>query len=197
MIKKVLLTVLVVILAYGLFSSFAHGVVIGNLVNTQSYTDIAKLAKQLNDDKATLEDKNNKQYPSALNRQQAAISNFKLNKAAYEELAMQASPADIRKANQKEVYLLDYLWMKIGTYANDSDIKVLIEPVENSSRIDFNVSGQYIAVINFIYDLENDVELAFNINNLVMQGGSSDAVTNAKFSVDGITVVTSINDLEN
>ncbi len=196
MIKKTLLFILVLLLLWGVVSSFAHGVRIGE-INTSSYTDIKKLAKDLNDKKIELNNKNDKEFPNALNRQQAAISSFKVNKSAYEELAMQASPADIRKANQKEIYLLDYLWMKIGTYANDSDIKVLIEPVENTSRIDFNVSGQYIAVINFIYDLENDSELAFNINNLVMQGGSSDAVTNAKFSVDGITVVTSVNEQEN
>ena len=196
MIKKVLLGVLVVILAYGLFSTFAHGVNIGTWVQTSSYTDIGKLSKELVDQKKELENKNTKEYPNAQNRLQASISTFKLNKTAYEELAMQASPADIRKANQKEIYLLDYLWMKIGTYANDSDIKVLIEPDPDTSKIDFNVSGQYIAVINFIYDLENDSELAFNINNIVMQGGSSDAVTNAKFFVDGITVVTSTNDLE-
>ena len=42
-----------------------------------------------------------------------------------------------------------------------------------------------------IYDLENDADLAFNIDNLVMQGGSSSAVTKASFQVRNINIITS------
>ena len=155
MIKKILLLALVVILAVGLFSSFAHGVslkLLGLTIDTKSYTDIAKMSQELVNKKNTLENKNTTEYPQAITRQQAAQSSFRINKSAYDELALKASPSDIRKANQKEEYLLDYLWMKIGTYANISDVKVLITPKQEESRIYFDVSGQYIAVINFIYD---------------------------------------------
>jgi len=197
MIKKILLLALVVILAVGLFSSFAHGVslkLLGLTIDTKSYTDIAKMSQELVNKKNTLENKNTIEYPQAITRQQAAQSSFRINKSAYDELALKASPSDIRKANQKEEYLLDYLWMKIGTYANISDVKVLITPKQEESRIYFDVSGQYIAVINFIYDLENDEDLAFNIDNMVMQGGSSDAVTNASFFVANVNVVTASSD---
>lgn len=197
MIKKILLLALVVILAVGLFSSFAHGVslkLLGLTIDTKSYTDIAKMSQELVNKKNTLENKNTTEYPQAITRQQAAQSSFRINKSAYDELALKASPSDIRKANQKEEYLLDYLWMKIGTYANISDVKVLITPKQEESRIYFDVSGQYIAVINFIYDLENDEDLAFNIDNMVMQGGSSDAVTNASFFVANVNVVTASSD---
>jgi len=197
MIKKILLLALVIILAVGLFSSFAHGVslkLLGLTIDTKSYTDIAKMSQELVNKKNTLENKNTVEYPQAITRQQAAQSSFRINKSAYDELALKASPSDIRKANQKEEYLLDYLWMKIGTYANISDVKVLITPKQEESRIYFDVSGQYIAVINFIYDLENDEDLAFNIDNMVMQGGSSDAVTNASFFVANVNVVTASSD---
>lgn len=197
MIKKILLLALVIILAVGLFSSFAHGVslkLLGLTIDTKSYTDIAKMSQELVNKKNTLENKNTTEYPQAITRQQAAQSSFRINKSAYDELALKASPSDIRKANQKEEYLLDYLWMKIGTYANISDVKVLITPKQEESRIYFDVSGQYIAVINFIYDLENDEDLAFNIDNMVMQGGSSDAVTNASFFVANVNVVTASSD---
>lgn len=192
MIKKILLFILVLILIWGLISSFAHGVsLFGGKIETSSYTDIAKLSQELVSKKRTLEKVNDTDYPQALVRQQASQSSFRINKSAYQELELNASPADIRKANQKEEYLLDYLWMKIGTYANDSDIKVLITPKPEESRIYFDVSGQYIAVINFIYDLENDDDLGFNVDNIVMQGGSSDAVTKASFYVGNVNVVNS------
>lgn len=194
MIKKLLLLILVCILGYGLFSSWAHGFsfnMFGLKYDISSYSGIAdkseKLVGRIND----LEKKNSTEYNSALNKQKAAISNFDNSKVEYEELAAQASVDEIREANQQEEYFLDYLWMKIGTYANNGDIKVLINPNYEAATINFDISGQYIAVINFIYDLENDTELAFNIDNLVMQGGSSSKVTKASFQVKNIKIVTS------
>ena len=194
MIKKLLLLILVCILAYGVFSSWAYGVsinIFGLDFTTSSYAGIATKADELNNRIDELEAKNNAEYKLALNKKQAAVSNFENSKNEYENLAAEASVEDIKEANKKEEYYLDYLWMKIGTYANNSDIKVLIDPNYDAKLINFDVSGQYIAVINFIYDLENDPDLAFNIDNLVMQGGSSAAVTKASFQVRDVTIITS------
>ena len=194
MIKKLLLLILVCILAVGVFNSWAHGFsfnMFGLKYSTSSYAGILEKAGQLNGKIDELNKKNTTEYNSALNKKQASVNNFETSKAEYEELASEASIDEIREANQIEEYFLDYLWMKIGTYANNSDIKVLIDPVYDAEIINFDVSGQYIAVINFIYDLENDSELAFNIDNLVMQGGSSAAVTKASFQVRNVKIKTS------
>lgn len=194
MIKKLLLLILVCILAVGVFNSWAHGFsfsMFGLKYSTSSYTGIAEKAGQLNSKIDELNRKNTTNYNSALNKKQSAVNNFETSKAEYEDLAAEASIEEIREANQIEEYFLDYLWMKIGTYANNSDIRVLIDPIYDAEIINFDVSGQYIAVINFIYDLENDPELAFNIDNLVMQGGSSAAVTKASFQVRNVKIITS------
>lgn len=194
MIKKVLLLILVCILGYGVFSSWAHGFTFDMFnikYSTSSYNGILDKAKQLNGKIDELETENTTNYQLALSKKKAAVSNFEKTKAGYEELAAQSSVEDIREANKIEEYFLDYLWMKIGTYANNSAIKVLINPNYEAELINFDVSGQYIAVINFIYDLENDPELAFNIDNLVMQGGSSAAVTKASFQVKNVKIITS------
>lgn len=194
MIKKLLLLILVCILGYGVFSSWAHGFsfnMFGLKFETSSYAGIAEKSVNLNGKIADLNNKNSSEYNQALNKKEAAISNFESSKAGYDELALQASIEEIREANKEEEYFLDYLWMKIGTFANNSEIKVLIDPNYEDETIDFSVSGQYIAVINFIYDLENDPELAFNIDNLVMQGGSSAKVTKAAFQVRNVKIITS------
>jgi len=194
MIKKLLLLILVCILGYGVFSSWAHGFsfnMFGLNFETSSYAGIADKSVNLNSKIAELNNKNSSEYNQALNKKEAAISNFTSSKKAYDELALEASVDEIREANKEEEYFLDYLWMKIGTFANNSEIKVLIDPDYENETIDFSVSGQYIAVINFIYDLENDPELAFNIDNLVMQGGSSAKVTKAAFQVRNVKIITS------
>lgn len=194
MIKKLLQLILVCILAVGVFNSWAHGFsfhMFGANWDVSSYSGIAEKSQQLISKVEELERKNTTEYNSALSKKKAAVNNFETSKAGYEDLATQASVEEIREANKREEYFLDYLWMKIGTYANNSEIKVLIDPNYEAATINFDVSGQYIAVINFIYDLENDSELAFNIDNLVMQGGSSAEVTKASFQVRNINIVTS------
>lgn len=194
MIKKLLLLILVCILAVGVFNSWAHGFSVdmfGIKYSTSSYAGIAEKAVQLNNKIDELNKKNTTDYKSATNKLDAAKNNFQDMKKKYDTLAANASIEEIREVNKEEEYFLDYLWMKIGTYANDSDIRVLIDPVYDAELVNFDVSGQYIAVINFIYDLENDPDLAFNIDNLVMQGGSSAAVTKASFQVRNIKIITS------
>ena len=199
MIKKVLLLALVIVLLIGLISSFTHGVNIslfGQEFKTSSYSTIIKESQDLVDKRAELEKLNTKDFESEKRLLKASESRFVNAKAQYDDVANNASVEEIRKANQEEKYLLDYLWMKIGTYANDSDIKVKIDPEPDKKIINFNVSGQYIAIINFIYDLENDSELKFNVDNIVMQGGSTSEITKASFTVGNVMVVTSDLDAE-
>ena len=196
MIRKVLLLVLVIVLAVGLYSSFAHGInvsLFGQNFNNKSYSSIIKESQELVNRRAELEKLNTKDFENEKNKLKSSESRFNSAKQAYDDVANNASVEEIRKANQEEKYLLDYLWIKVGTYANDSDIKVKIEPDNTKKIINFNVSGQYIAIINFIYDLENDPELKFNVDNIVMQGGSSSAVTKASFVVRNVDVVNTDN----
>ncbi len=194
MIKKILLLALVIVLLIGLVSSFLHGVNIslfGQQFSNGSYSTIIKESQDLVEQRKKLEKLNSSDFEYEKKLLAASESRFQTSKAQYDEVANNASVEEIRKANQEEKYLLDYLWMKIGTYANDSDIKVKIEPVSSKKIINFDVSGQYIAIINFIYDLENDSELKFNVDNIVMQGGSTSEITKASFTVGNVAVVTS------
>lgn len=194
MIKKVLLFALVIVLLIGLISSFTHGVNIslfGQDFKTNSYSTIIKESQDLVDQRNKLEKLNSTDFKYEEKLLSASKSRYETSKKQYDEVANNASVEEIRKANQEEKYLLDYLWMKIGTYANDSDIKVKIDPVPDRKLINFDVSGQYIAIINFIYDLENDQELKFNVDNIVMQGGSTSEITKASFTVGNVVVITS------
>ena len=196
MIRKILLLILVIVLAFGLWGAFSNGIsinIFGFKIETGSYTSLIKGAETLTTEKNQLQTLNDVTFKSEKNRLDASISNFKSNKEAYDDLAARASVEEIRAINQVKEYLLDYLWMKIGTYANDNDIKLLMTPNYQQAKINFDVSGQYIAVINFIYDLERDQDLSFNIDNIVMQGGSSDSITKANFVVSNVNIITAEN----
>lgn len=194
MIKKLLQLILVCILAVGVFNSWAHGFsfqMFGTSIDVSSYSGIAGKSQNLSNKVNELERKNTTEYNSAIDRKNSAVNAFNNSKTDYDTLALEASVDEVREANKEEEYFLDYLWMKLGTYADTNDIKWIPNINYEAETIDFDITGPYIAVINFIYDLENDPELAFNIDNLVMQGGSSAAVTKAAFQVRNIKVLTS------
>ena len=183
MIKKLLLVVLCGLLIYGIYTAVQNGIVLGSL-EIPSYHALVEGNATVDEKIEELEKLNSSTYPDNERRLQSK------RKSEYDELALTASAEEIAEANKREQYMLDFLWMKIGTYANSNNVKIKIEPETNTPVLDFDVSGQYISIVNFIYDLENDAELAFRVNNIVMQGGSSDSVTKATFFVTGVNIIT-------
>lgn len=189
MLRKLLLIALCVLLGYGIYNSVMQGYTFQNF-EVKSYATLVDENKNLDAKVSELKTENEVKFPSTERRLQSVKNEYKSKKEAYEELTATASKEDIAEANKKEQYMLDFLWMKVGTYANANDVKIKINPDVGTPVVEFNVTGKYISIINFIYDLENDTELAFNVDNIVMQGGSSDSVTKATFKVSGINIVT-------
>ena len=190
MIKKIGLLIIICVLLYGTYNVYKNGLTFSS-VKALSYEQIKTKSTELNNLIDKLEKLNNTDYKSELNNLESARTNFNSSKKNYEKLAASASADEIAEANKREEYLLDYLWIKIGNYANANNIKVLINPTAGVPVLNFDVSGPYISVINFIYDLENDAELRFDVDNIVMQGTTNLSDTKATFSVSGVNIVTS------
>lgn len=191
MIKKLCLLIVSVLLVVAIVNVHRSGLEIRSF-KVPSYNVITQKNETLNSDIKRLNDINTIDYNAATQLLAASQKNFKTRKSEYEDMASGASAADIAEANKEENYLLDYLWIKIGNYAEANDIKVLIDPAPSTHTIKFDVSGQYISLINFIYDLENDKELAFNVDNIIMEGASNATSAKATFTVGGIDVITAI-----
>ncbi len=188
MIKKIALFIIIVLFIFGTFNVYKNGLTFSS-VNALSYESITKKNAELNTAIANLNNLNKTEYGAMVSKLESAKSNFDTNQKAYETLAASASEKDIAEANKEEKYLLDYLWIKVGNYANENDIKVLIDPDISNRLVNFDVTGSYISIINFIYDLENDEELAFDVDNLIMEGADT-ADTKATFTVSNVLVVT-------
>ena len=189
MIKKLGLLIITCIFIFATYNVYKNGLAFGS-VDALSYAKIKSKNSTLNSKIDELESLNGTQYDSIKRQLESARQQFNRSKKEYDALAASASATEIAEANKREEILLDYLWIKIGNYANANNIKVLIDPSPFSSVIDFDVSGPYISIINFIYDLENDSELSFNVNNIIMEGTSNLSNTKAKFSVSGVNIVT-------
>lgn len=187
MIKKIALLLISVLFIFATYNVYNKGLTVGS-IKALSYNEITTKNTELNSEISKLEALNKTQYTSTVGRLEGAESSYNTAKKTYENLAATASPAEIAEAQKEERYLLDYLWIKIGNYANSNNIKVLIDPVIDTREINFDVSGPYISIINFIYDLENDSELAFDVNNIIMEGTSTSSDAKATFTVSNVLV---------
>ena len=160
--------------------------------NVMSYTEIRKQGDTLNANLKQIDTLNHSELPKAVSDVELAKTGFKNKKEEYETLESNASEAEIAEANKKQEYLLDYLWIVIGNYANDNNVRFKMTTDDVNMKIDFDITGSYVSIINFIYDLENDKNLNFNLNGIKMaQTSATGDTTKAYFSVSGIRVITS------
>ncbi len=194
--KKILLILLIGLTGYAtwLFATQGYEFDLGFVqINIPSYQEVQNNKENLDSKLTTLKNKNNNELVVEEGNVETSLKKYETKKQEYDMLAATASERDIAEANKIERYLLDYLWIKIGNYASDNDIKFKMTPDYDNYILTFDITGKYISVINFIYDLENDMDLNFEINGITIQGGSSDSIVKANFRVEGVRVVNSPN----
>ena len=195
--KKLLVLLIAVISIYGSITALKDGYVGIITEKFQLKFDVPSYV-QIQDEKAELDAKvkelnnlNKSGIPNASGEVGIELQNYANKKDAYEQLKSSANREQIAEANKIEIYLLDYLWIKVGNYANDNAVKFKMTPNQEMATLDFDITGSYISVINFIYDVQNDEELNFQLDGIVIEGASSDKEVKAKFTVEDINVVTS------
>lgn len=194
MIKKILLILLSVLFGYLTYVAFVSGINVNlNLpfnTKTLSYSEIMSQGATLNSKISEIENLNGVKVSAANNKLATEKANFEAKRDEYAQLEAEASEEEIAEANKKQEYLLDYLWIVIGNYANDNNVRFKMTTDDVNLRINFDITGSYISIINFIYDIENDENLKFNLNGIELASSSSADTTKASFSVDGVTVKT-------
>ncbi len=202
MIKNLILAGLSLLSLYLTYFIFKSGINLSgkvpflNSADVMSYSEIRAQGDELNNNIAMIEKLNKTELPLAKSQVDTEIARFKEQQRKYEILESNASEAEIAEANKKVEYLLDYLWIVIGNYANDNDVRFKMTTDDTNLRIDFDITGSYVSVINFIYDIENDKNLNFNLNGIKMARSTSTDTTKAYFSVSGIRVIRSIEEAE-
>ena len=80
---------------------------------------------------------------------------------------------------QVEKYNIEYLWTIIGNYATKNGVTLTLDIKSTSTaqdvyNLNFSLEGKYIGITDFIYSLEDDSELKFEIKDFKI---SSDKIT--------------------
>lgn len=189
--KKLLISILIVLLVILAYFAVFRGVSLGSL-QVLSVNQIVGLNDNLTNEIQKTNSLLKKEYPSKQEELSTSVTQLLENKEEYFKLAKVSTEGEISKANTEETYLIEYLWTKIGRHATSKGV-VLEFNVNASSNneknmydLSFIARGQYTGIIQFISALENDDKLNFKIENFKMTKDSTNLV--ATFNVKNIRI---------
>lgn len=188
--KNILITVISVLLTALIIICMVKGITIGKL-RILSIPEIKAGSLKLDSEIENLNNLKNVTYKKKLSDLQSSIKNLTTAKQTYLDLASISTDTEIQQANQEQTYAMEFLWDKVGTYATNEGItltwNVVSTGINNKYNLNFTTTGSYIGIINYIYKLENDSELAFRIENFKIVSAGTDNVT-ATFTVSNIGI---------
>ena len=167
-----------------------RGITIGNF-QILSIPEIKSSSEKLDSEIESLNNLKNATYKKKLDELQSSIKDLTKAKQGYLDLASVSTDTEIQEANQEQIYAMEFLWDKVGTYATQEGLtltwNIVSIGVNSKYNLNFTITGSYIGIINYVYALENDSELAFRIENFKITSAGTNDVT-ATFLVSNITI---------
>ena len=166
--KKILILILIILLGVMCYNTITDGLQIAGF-SIMSIGEIKQENENL--DKIIEEAKNKEEteYPAKLNEINTVAKELQTKKTKYEELKQYSSEQELLNAGQSERYNVEVLWTKIGNYATENGVIPKMEILSsststpNANDLKITVTGNYIAITDFVRDIEDDAKLGFTI----------------------------------
>lgn len=171
--RKFLFAVLAILILVLVFFLVRDGLSIGK-INILGVTEIQALNGQVDQKIAEATELTQQDFNAENQKLNDALEDVATQREKYETVLAQSSKEDIQEALTQEKYEVEKLWISIGNYADEHNVKVNMQITNSSSGIAevkdlrFTVNGSYVGITDFIYDLEDDAELEFKIENFNM-----------------------------
>ena len=169
-------------------------------LNTISLGDISILSvsdMQKQKEELVIEESNliiiKSQFDLATNNLVNAQSAYKTSRDRYNEISDEDIET-IKEATKEDHYYVEWLWIVLGEYAEDNNLTLkVIDPrkgdeASGEGTVQINVVGRYQDIANFVFEVENDNELRFKLDNMAMTYNSDNKVS-ATFDVLGMEVL--------
>ena len=173
--KRILFVILDVLLLIIFCLFIFKGVQIGK-TRILSFQGIANSNQELTQAISEAEQENTK-YNKQLETIDNDVKQLTKAKKEYLDLMTVSTDSEIQEALQTKTYSIEYLWSQVGNYATKEGVKTKMELSSSSlgdneyRNLNFTITGNYLAITNFISDIENDSNLDFTIDNFDMTGG--------------------------
>lgn len=191
--RKVLISVLLIILLAIFAAMVISGLSIGDLAVGYSVEEIIQKNEELDSDIVALKTKIDTQYASARTSLDGSFRKLQSEKQNYKDTIAYTSEEEIQAANQTEQYKLNYLWTKIGLYATTNNVTMKADlsygssGVPNQYNISFTAIGEYLPISEFVYAVEKDTNLGFRIEDFALVPYSENQLQ-ATFIIKNVSV---------
>lgn len=165
--KKLLISILIILLLVLCYFAIANGI---NFLKIKSINNIKEVSNKLENDFNEANELANKTYPAEVQGLEEAIKQLKISKQEYENKNLYNTEENTLGVIEIKTYKIHYLWTILGNYRKDRGVQSLnldLKTTENEGVYDlqFTLIGGYTNITDFIYDIENDEELNFEIKN--------------------------------
>lgn len=185
--RKILISILTILLFIVAYLVIFKGLVLGEF-KILSASQIVDENDKLTQEIYATEVEINSNYPKKTEELNNSISNLLRAENEYLDLASVSTEAELMKASTVETYTVEFLWTVLGRHATSKGVNLNYTP-KNDNTIEFTVMGDYIPVLEFITEIENDSRLGFTIENFKLVQ-SVDNTLSATFKTSNVTVKT-------
>lgn len=191
--KKIIISVLIVLLGVLAYFTIFEGISLGNL-KIFGVEQIMESNRSLEDNLLNTNGLLKIEFPTKEEELSTEIQNLLKKKEEYFNLAKISTEGEISKANTEEIYLIEYLWTRIGRHATSKGVNLKMDVKNGDAGNDeiknlaFTMNGSYVGIIDFIYAIEDDSELNFKIENFKMTPSTEDENLTATFNVKNIRI---------
>ncbi len=167
--KKILISVIIILLIGLGYTIGAKSLKAGTL-KLESINDIKSASNNLEQKFNTSKEISAQTYPNSIENLDKVVRELKTVKQQYQAKTINNPEA---KSNlgviQVEKYNIEYLWTIIGNYATKNGVTLTLDVKSTNAddvyNLNFNLEGKYIGITDFIYSLEDDDELKFEIKD--------------------------------
>lgn len=198
--RKIVILLVCVILTCLAYQTVASGFNLGTVFSIPGYEKVAQSSKEIDSLIEELTDINDVKFAQSKNSLTTALKKYKDTKEEYESLAdtIEANAEDDGPTmSLVDTYDIDFLWTTIGNYGTEEGISLKFNVVKSVGSffstssytmcdLKFTVSGNYIPITDFIYDLEDDNKLGFEISDFSIKKGGDNL--QATFTVKNVPI---------
>lgn len=195
--KKILITFLIALLATLFGFMVINGVQIGG-IKIASIKQIMEESDELDSIIENASKLSKVDYEQAGDNIDTSMKRLAIVKEEYADLIEVSTEDQINDASIKEIYEIQFLWTTIGNYALNCGVVLKLEVLNSGTNIEgqynikFTVTGEYIPISDFIYDIEDDSTLGFRIEDFGLVAATTEDgnVSNlqATFTVKNIAI---------
>ncbi len=194
--RKCLLILVTILIALAFFIIVLWGIQIGKF-RIYSYDEIVAVSKEKTSLLSTLDAKNVSEYNKTLKSLQTAVQTYEKTKSEYDKLVQEGKIDENAVYNSIDLYEVEELGEKIRNYAKEKNVILNLDIIPSATStsisseyimcdLSFKVSGEYIAITDFIYSIEDDDTLGFEIKDFSLE--EEDGILRASFSIKNIPI---------